>query len=491
MTRLLVTGATGYIGGRLVYRLLEEGHAVRALVRDPRRLSGREWWQRVDVVQGDAQDPAAWRLALDGIETAYYLVHSMSSQSDFAEHDLRASQVFADCASRSGLGRIIFLGGLGDPADGLSRHLRSRHAVGEALRTSHVPVTELRASIVIGSGSASFEMLRYVVEGLPVIPCPSWVAGCLQPIGIEDVLDYLVAALSVPDPQGSIVEIGGQDVLSFHDLLMTYARMRGLRRRILSPPLMPPSMCATIIDILTPIPRRLAGPLLESLRYETIVRDDAARRLFPSIRPIGVSTALAEALSFAEQGRTETAWTDTAGPVEPLPPGVHLATRQGLLFQQFDTDVAASPERVWAAVEAFGRDQQGRVPRWLWWIHGKMDSLAGGVGALRGRRHPTDLRIGDVIDYWRVDEYEPPQRLRLRAELRGPGIAWLEFSVGSGQPGGSRLVETALFAPRGLPGILYWYALIPVRTVFFASLGRYIRREAEAGERAEARSGGG
>jgi uncharacterized protein YbjT (DUF2867 family) len=488
MTRILVTGATGYIGGRLVFRLLEEGHTVRALARDPRRLSGRAWWQRVEVVRGDALDPGAWSAALDAIDTAYYLVHSMSSESDFADRDLRAAGLFAECASQSGLRRIIFLGGLGDPADGLSRHLRSRHAVGEALRAGNVPVIEFRASIVIGSGSASFEMLRYVVEGLPIIPCPAWVAGRLQPIGIEDVLDYLVAALSMSDPRGSIVEIGGQDVMSFHDLLMTYAQIRGLRRRILSPPLMPPSVCASIIDVLTPIPRRLAAPLLESLRYETVVHDDSARRLFPSIRPIGVSTALAEALSFVEQGRTETAWTDSAGPVEALPPGVRLTTREGLLYQKFDLEVHASAERLWRAIEAFGRNQQGRLPRWLWWIHGKMDSLGGGPGALRGRRHPTGLRMGDVIDYWRVDEFEPPKRLRLRGELRGPGTPWLEFTVVPGRRAHSRLVATTLFAPRGLPGILYWYALIPVRTVFFGSVARHIRTTAERMEKAE--SGG-
>ena len=344
-----------------------------------------------------------------------------------------------------------------------------------------MPVTEFRASVVIGSGSASFEMLRYLVEGLPILPCPGWASRRVQPIGIEDVLDYLVAALTNPSSRGTCIDIGGQDVLSYDDLLLTYARIRGLHRTIVSPPLMYPAVCAMIVDLFTPIPSRLARPLIESLRYETVVRDDTARRLFPALRPLNVATALAEALSFAEDGRTETAWTNSAGHVEGPTAGMSLSTREGLLLQTFELDVHAGIEQVWGILATIGRDREGRRPGWLWWLHGKLNSLSGGVGALRGRRHPTDLRIGDVIDYWRVDDMDPPQRLRLRAELEMPGASWLEFSAAPLDAGLTRLVETAIFAPRGLVGIVYWYTLIPLRTLFFGGLARLIRARAEQG----------
>jgi len=479
MGRILVTGATGYIGGRLVFRLLEEGYPVRVLARDAERLRGRTWWPRVEAVEGDALDPLTWPAALDGIESAYYLIHSMTAPGDFAERDRQAAHRFVEAARPAGLKRIIYLGGLGEPAHGLSPHLISRHQVGDVLRSSGVPVTEFRASVVIGSGSASFEMLRYLVEGLPILPCPRWASRRVQPIGVEDVLDYLVAALTNPSSMNAIIDIGGQDVLSYDELLLTYARIRGLRRTVVSPPLMHPAVCAWIVDLFTPIPRRLARPLIESLRFETVVRDDSARRLFPALRPLSSATALAEALSFAEVGRTETAWTDTAGHVETLPAGTRLATREGLLLQRFDLDVHAGVEEVWRVLTSIGRDRKGRPPGWLWWLHGKLNSLSGGVGALRGRRHPTDLRIGDVIDYWRVEEMDPPRRLRLRAELEMPGVSWLEFCATPIEAGRTRLVETALFGPRGLAGILYWYALIPLRTLFFGGLARRIRAQAE------------
>lgn len=481
MARVLVTGTTGYVGGRLVFRLLEEGHSVRVLVRDATRLQGRTWLPRVEVVEGDALDASVWPAALANIEAAFYFVHSMNSPGDYAERDLRAARLFSDAARSAKLGRIIYLGGLGDPASPLSPHLRSRQQVGAALRASGIPVIEFRASVVIGSGSASFEMLRYLVEGLPILPCPGWASHAVQPIGIEDVLDYLAASLSIP-AQGAVVEIGGQEVLSYDDLLMTYARLRGLRRRVISPPLMHPAVCAAIVDLFTPIPRRLARPLIESLRCETVVRDNSARRLFPDIHPVNAVAALSEALSYAEQGQTETAWTDSAGAVERLPIETHLASREGLLIQREEEDVHARLDDVWLALETLGRDERGRRPGWLWWIHGKMNSLSGGVGALRGRRHPTALRIGDVIDYWRVEDLDPPQRLRLRAELKMPGGFWLEFFAEPIQGHGTRLVEMALFEPHGLPGILYWYALIPVRTVFFRRLARQIRARAEQPE---------
>jgi uncharacterized protein YbjT (DUF2867 family) len=479
MAQLLVTGATGYIGGRLVLRLLEDGHAVRALVRDADRVRGRPGWARVETVEGDALDSATWPVALDGIEAAYYLIHSMTSPGDFVGRDVQAARLFAGAARSAGLGHVIYLGGLGDPAARLSSHLRSRHQVGDALREAGVPVTEFRASVVIGSGSASFEMLRYLVEGLPVLPCPGWASHRVQPIGIEDVLDYLVGSLTCPESRGAVVEIGGRDVLSYDELLLTYARIRGLRRIIISPPLMHPAVCASIVDLFTPIPRRLAQSLIESLRYDTVVRDDNARRLFPAVHALGAAAALAEAVDYAEQGRTETAWSDAAGPEEPLPAGMHLSTREGLLFERVGVDVEAGVDSVWAALRTLGRPQQGRTPGWLWWFHGKINSLSGGVGALRGRRHPTELRIGDVIDYWRVDDLDPPKRLRLRAELTEPGSSWLEFSLAPIEPGRTRLVETTIFAPHGLPGILYWHALVPLRRLFFDSLAQLIRRRAE------------
>ncbi|HQR30594.1 MAG TPA: NAD(P)H-binding protein, partial [Anaeromyxobacteraceae bacterium] len=306
---VLVTGATGYVGGRLVPRLLESGRPVRVLARDPARLAGRPWIGRVEVVRGDVHDPVSLAPALAGVDVAYYLVHSMADHDAFATRDRDAARAFGEAARAAGVRRIVYLGGLGAADDGLSDHLRSRQETGDALRAAGVPVTELRAAVIVGSGSISFEMIRWLVERLPVMICPRWVYQRIQPIAIHDVLSYLVAAPDVPEAAGRVVEIGGSDVLTYREMMLVYAERRGLRRRLVPVPVLTPRLSSHWVRWMTPVPASVARPLVEGLRNEVIVRDDSALRLFPSIRPLSYREALDRAFEKLDRGEVETAWS--------------------------------------------------------------------------------------------------------------------------------------------------------------------------------------
>ena len=477
--RILVTGATGYVGGRLVPRLLAAGCEVRCLARDPERLAGRPWRDRVEVVAGDALAPATLAPALAGIDVAYYLIHSLGTGEEVARRDREAAAAFGAAARNAGVGRILYLGGLGDPATALSSHLRSRQDTGVALGEAGVPVTELRAGVVVGSGSLSFEMIRYLAERVPIMICPRWVFTRTQPIAIRNVLDYLVAALEHPESAGRTIEIGGADVVTYGEMMTGYAAARGLRRWLLPVPVLTPRLSSLWVHLVTPIPAAIARPLVLGLKNEVVVRDTLARQLFPGIVPLGFREAVRLALRKLDAGEVETSWSDALSSSQGDRPIVRLENREGMILERRELRVAATPERVFAAVSRLGGRTGWLYMDWTWRVRGALDRLVGGVGMRRGRRDPVDLRPGDALDFWRVEAVEPPALLRLRAEMKVPGRAWLQFEVREAD-GQSLVAQTAFFAPKGLAGLLYWYALYPVHALIFSGLVRRLAARAES-----------
>ncbi len=483
---VLVTGATGYVGGRLVPRLLEAGYRVRVLVRDPGRLQGRPWLDQVDVATGDVFQPTSLLPALVGVSAAYYLVHSMQKTphggGDFHERDLRAARIFGQVAAAAQVGRILYLGGLGDPEADLSQHLRSRQETGAALRAAGVPVTEFRAAVIVGSGSASFEMIRQLTERVPVMVCPKWVYTRVQPIAIRNVLDYLVAALAVPDSAGRVIEIGGSDVLAYGEMMTGYAEVRGLKRWLLPVPVLTPRLSSYWVHWVTPIPAEIARPLIEGLRNEVVVRDDTARRLFPDVQLLDYRTAVALALSRLNAGSIESAWTDALVNTRGDLPPVTFTVQDGMMSERRQMVVGASPGAVFAAFAGLGGKHGWPTFNWAWQLRGVADRMIGGVGFRRGRRDPLDLRVGDALDFWRVEAVEPDRLLRLRAEMKMPGDAWLQFEALPQADDQTLLVQTAYFAPKGLLGPLYWYGLYPVHGPVFSSLIEAVGHMAEGGD---------
>ena len=472
---VLVTGATGYIGGRLLPRLLEAGHHVRCLAREPRKLDGRPWAgdPRVEIVAGDAGDPASLRRALAGCGPAFYLVHSMIAAGDaYAERDRAMARSFAVAAEEAGLERIVYLGGLGELGEGLSEHLASRREVEEVLASGRTPVTVLRAAMIIGSGSASFEILRYLVERLPVMVTPRWVTTESQPIAVRNVVQYLVDCLAVPETVGRTLDIGGPDVLSYRELMRIMAEERGLRRRLVIPvPVLTPKLSSLWIHLVTPISHRIARPLAEGLRNRVVCRSDEARRLMPQ-ELLTVREAIRAALDRVAHEDVPTSWS-MAGPVPGDPDwagGTVFTDRRSLL-------VEAPAEAVWRAVVRIGGGQGWYAADGLWRLRGWMDRLVGGPGLRRGRRDPDDVGYGEALDFWRVTGLERGRRLSLRAEMKLPGEALLEFDVAP-EGSGTRLTQTARFLPRGLAGLAYWYAVLPCHGFVFDRMIRGIRRAA-------------
>ncbi len=471
---ILLTGATGYVGGRLLPLLEARAEAVRCLARRPGMLKSRVA-ARTEVVEGDVLSPVSLSKAFEGVETAYYLVHSMGSQHDFREEDRAAAQNFAAAAKAAGVKRIIYLGGLG--TGDLSPHLASRQEVGQILRESGAPVIEFRASIVIGSGSISYEMVRALVERLPIMTTPSWVRVQAQPIGVEDLLAYLVAALDKAPGESVVYEIGGKDRVSYEQIMREYARQRGLRRVMVPVALLTPWLSSLWLAFVTPIYARIGRRLFTSLRHETVVRDEKALNAF-AVRPRGLAEVIARALKNEDREYAQSRWFDA------LSSKGRLAKFPGASARLVDAraeDSSAAPARLFEEVASLG-GENGWPYQGLWVIRGFLDQLAGGVGIRRGRPKGRPLRVGDALDFWRVEVLEPGKRLRLQAEMTLPGRAWLEFEVVE-RPGGSRLTQTAVFEPLGLFGLLYWYALVPVHAVIFAGMARDLARRASRSER--------
>lgn len=481
---ILVTGATGYIGGRLVPRLLELGYRVRCLVRDASRLQGRPWHDQVEIVVGDVLQPETLPGAMAGAQAAYYLVHSLGGGANFHERDMTAARHFGAAARAAGIERIIFLGGLAEALPGLSEHLRSRQQTGDALREAGVPVTEFRAGVIVGSGSLSFEMIRYLTERLPVMICPRWVYTRTQPIGVREALEYLSAALVVPESVGRIIEIGGAEIVTYGEMMTQYAEVRGLKRWMIQVPVLTPRLSSYWVNIVTPIPAVIARPLIDGLHNENVVRDLSARDLFPNITPVSYRVSVARALAKLEASEVETSWSDALttshGDVAPTT----LKVQEGMVLEVRKRAVAASPAALYAVFSGIGGRRGWFYMNWAWEIRGFVDKLIGGVGLRRGRRDPDDLRVGEALDFWRVEAIEPERMLRLRAEMRVPGKAWLQFEAAPREDGRSVVTQTAFFAPKGLFGWLYWYGLYPLHSLIFSGLIDQIARRALGSKRA-------
>ncbi len=477
---VLVTGATGYIGGRLTPRLLAERHRVRVLARNAARVGSRSWADQVEIVEGDALDRDTLAQALAGVDCAYYLIHSMGSGAKFHELDVDAARLFGHVAKEAGVRRIVYLGGLGDPKADLSQHLRSRQDTGRALREGGVPVTEFRAAVIVGSGSISFEMIRYLVERLPVMVCPRWVYSRVQPIAVNDVLDYLAAAPTNAACGDKVIEIGGDGVTTYRGMMLGYARARGLRRWLVPVPVLTPRLSSYWVHWITPIPSGVSGPLIDGLRNEVVVTDDLARELFPAIAPGDYAGAVAEVLDDLEHGRIETAWSDAHGAPAPAESFSRVESHEGMIFERRARRVDASAGEVYRVFTGIGGKRGWFYGDWMWRLRGMVDRLLGGAGLRRGRRHPDELRVGDALDFWRVEALEPGRLVRLSAEMKLPGRAWLQFRVWETEDGKTQLEQTAAFLPKGLGGLLYWYGLYPVHARIFDGLAREIARRAEA-----------
>ncbi|MGW6272600.1 SDR family oxidoreductase [Streptomyces sp. NPDC055060] len=485
--RCLVTGATGYIGGRLVPELLDAGHEVRCLARSPEKLRDYPWTGRAEVLRGDASDAASVGSAMEGVDVAYYLIHALGTGSGFEETDRKTARIFAEQARAAGVRRIVYLGGLTPenvPEQELSPHLRSRAEVGRILMESGVPTTMLRAAVIIGSGSASFEMLRYLTERLPVMVTPSWVSTRIQPIAVRDVLRYLVGSATMPDEVNRAFDVGGPDVVTYREMMSRYAVVAKLPHRLILPvPMLTPRLSSHWVGLITPVPASIARPLAESLRYEVICHEHDIARYVPDAPgvPITFDRALSLALERVKDAQVSTRWSSAAvpgAPSDPLPTDPDWAGGS-LYTDRRERTVDASPQALWRVVEGVGGDNGWYSFPLAWAVRGWLDRLVGGVGLRRGRRDAQRLRVGDSLDFWRVEEIEPGRLLRLRAEMRLPGLAWLEMYAEEDEEGRTRYRQRALFHPRGLLGHAYWWSVSPFHALVFGGMARNITRTAE------------
>lgn len=467
---VLLTGATGYVGGRLLPLLEQQENQIRCLARRPEHLEARVA-ESTEVVQADLLDPETLDKPLQGVDTAYYLVHSMGTQGSFEEQDRRAAKNFAEACRAAGVRRIIYLGGLGDDNERLSPHLRSRHEVGEILRGSGSQVIEFRASIVIGSGSLSFELVRALVQRLPVMICPRWVSVEAQPIAIEDLLDYLLEALTWGGTESRIFEIGGPSRVSYGEIMREYAKQRKLTRWFISVPVLTPRLSSLWLGLVTPVYARIGRKLVDSLRNPTVVKNDDALKEF-SVRPRGLDEAIERALANEDHDFAETRWSDALSSSRGVMTwaGVRLGSR---IVDSRTEKVPVPPEQAFRPIRRIGGDQGWYYANFLWTIRAWIDLICGGIGKRRGRRDPDHLRVGDVVDWWRVEGYEPNRRLRLSAEMKVPGRAWLVFTV-EPEEDGSVIRQTAIFDPAGVLGLAYWYGIYPLHALVFRGMLRGI-----------------
>lgn len=482
--RVLVTGATGYIGGRLAPRLVEAGAHVRVLVRSPEKLRDVPWADDVEIVQGDLTEPDDVARATEGIEVLWYLAHAMGGRGDFADAEARAARTVADAARASGVRRIVYLGGLHPDGEDLSKHLASRREVGEILLASGVPTAALQAGIVIGSGSASFEMVRHLTDVLPYMPAPRWVRNHIQPIAVRDVLHYLLGAAGLPDDVNRTFDIGGPDVLRYGQMMNGYAVEAGLPQRpIASLPVFTPWLASQWVNLVTPIPRALAVPIIASLQYDCVAKEHDIDDLVPPPPEglLGYRASVRLALERERDGQVETSWQDSsvAGAPSDLLPSDPDWSGHTVYTDDRETDTTAPPEELWKVVESIGGENGWYSFPLAWSVRGWMDRLVGGVGLARGRRSATSLREGDALDWWRVEALDRGRLLRLRAEMKVPGGAWLEMTVEPREGGGSHYRQRAVFFPSGLSGRLYWAAILPFHGVIFSGMLRRITATAE------------
>ena len=491
--KILVMGATGYIGGRLVPLLLEQGHEVRCLSRRPEKLRGVWWAGDCEIVQGDALDPGSLTPAMQGIEAVYYLVHSIGTGGSFSDSDRRAATSTADAAAAAGVSRLIYLGGLVPQGQVASEHLASRAEVGQIMLDGKVPAVVLQAGVILGSGSASFEMLRYLTEQLPIMVTPKWVSSHVQPIAVRDVLRYLTQSLELPVETNRRLDIAGPDVLTYREMMQRFAQVDGLRKRIIIPvPVLTPWLSSHWVNIVTPVPKAIAQPLIESLRNDAVASENDIETLLPGSL-IGFDEAVGLALDKIRSAQVITRWSGAewpGAPSDPMPTDPEWSG--GTVYRdERSAVVGASAEHTWQAVEGIGGAHGWYSLPLAWNLRGWMDRLVGGVGLRRGRRDPDHVLVGDAIDFWRVEEVDRNELLRLRAEMTLPGDAWLEFSItteGVREAGTSpartvtMLHQRALFIPRGLPGRLYWLSISPLHNIVFGSMIENLAKAARESE---------
>jgi uncharacterized protein YbjT (DUF2867 family) len=467
---ILVTGATGFVGGNLVPRLLERGYRVRCLVRDAEKLKIKSWYSLVEVVTGDISTCETLVQSLEGISAAYYLVHNMSYGKHYIEEEAAAAQNFADAADQAGVQHIIYLGGLADPNGHIGRHMRSRLQTGEILRKGNVPVTELRASLIIGAGSISFEMIRYMTEQLPILIGPRWVNYLCQPVSIRNVLDYLLCSLENPACEGRIYEIGGTEVLKYSEVMKIYAEMRMLKRPFIIFPFITVSLMAFVIDKMTPVKYAIANPLLDGMQSDSIILNYSASTDFPDIKRDGYREAVRDILENLTPERVERM---------PVPIGSRVNfNREGFFVDTRSLHIHAPAEAVFAILSEMGGQKGWLYLDWLWRLRGWIDRMLGGPG-MRGRSSNSELQIGDIIDFYRIDALTPGQMVRMKAELNTPGVGWMEWQVKPTKDGGTVLTQYAFFAPKGFWGFFYWTVFSPFHRIIFIGMPQAIKKKAE------------
>jgi uncharacterized protein YbjT (DUF2867 family) len=469
--KVLVTGGTGYIGSCLIPRLLEKGCFVRVLVRDPKQLAGRDWISKVDLVKGDLMSDSALNQAMAGITTAYYLVHQMSSGPGYQAKEIQAAEKFSTAAGRHALEHIIYLGGLADPDKNIGEHLRSRIQTGETLRLGKVPVTEFRASLIIGAGSISFELIRYLTEQLPILLAPEWAGNLSQPVAVQDVLDYLLSAMEFPGCRGKTYEIGGKNVLTYAEVMQTYAFIRGLKRRLFSIHGLPVNLMAWMAGRLTPVPAEVAGPLLGGMCTDSVVIIDSASQDFPHIKPMDYETSVRVALERLSPDGVEMEFDERQD-------SFHLK-KEGFFIEGHSIVLPCRPQVIYRVINELGGKKGWLALNGLWKFRGFVDRLIGGPG-MRGRSEQTYLEEGSVVDFYRVDLLEEDRLVRLKAELKAPGVGWMEWRIEPRNGDSVNLVQIAYFAPRGFSGYFYWYFLLPFHRLVFLRLLKAVDRKVKS-----------
>ena len=476
---VLVTGATGYVGGRLVSKLLKLNYKVRVLARNPNRLENKTWYKDVEIHKGDVLNRESLIGLFKNVDTAYYLIHSMSNFNNFEKTDIKAADIFSQIASDEKLKRIIYLGGLADSSSNLSKHLKSRHLTGDELRKSKTQIIEFRASVIVGSGSLSFEMIRNLTERIPVMICPRWVYTKTQPISIKNILDYLIASLSIEFKENQVFEIGGKDVLSYGDMIKQYALTRKLRRLLISIPVLTPKLSSYWVHWTTPLSANITRPLVEGLKNESIVKSFESDLYFKDIDILDYKESLILALDNLDTGNVETSWSDSLSSSNSEEYSVDLKSKEGILIERRNIYIESTPQRIFSFILTLGGENGWLYGNFLWKIRGYIDLLFGGVGLRRGRRNPIALQQGDALDFWRVEKIVDKKLLRLKAEMKLPGNAWLQYEMISINDSKTELIQTAYFAPKGLGGLMYWYALYPIHQVIFSGLIRTIKKRVE------------
>ena len=479
---ILVTGSTGYVGGRLVPQLLEKGYNIRVLVRNPERLKNRSWHSKVEIFKGDVLKLDTLAELFKNIDLAYYLIHGMSDDNNFETTDVKAARNFCLAAKNYSVEKIIYLGGLAESNDKLSKHLSSRHKTGEVLRESGIDITEFRAGVIVGSGSLSFEMIRNLTERIPIMICPRWIYTKTQPIAISNIMEYLINTISLDIPKNQIFEIGGQDILSYGEMIKEYSKVRKLNRYLIPVPVLTPTLSSYWVHWTTPLSANITRPLVQSLKNESIVKNKSVDRYFSNIKLISYKQAVNIALEKLNKELVETSWSDSLSSSEGKDLIVDIKSIEGLIVEKRSRIIKNSKKNIFSYLLSLGGENGWLYANILWVIRGYIDLLVGGVGLRRGRRNPAELKQGDALDFWRVEKLILNKLIRLKAEMKLPGSAWLQYEIISINNEKSELIQSAYFAPRGLGGLAYWYLLYPIHKIIFSGLIKTIGERVENNE---------